>query len=417
MSLFKARSLRNSAVAAAILLFTSNIPTSNAHSWVEQVRRIAANGSFVGDPGYARGMIPRQDPGFADEKQTYLLPPNGGDPVIQPTDNIARFGEESYTDEFPRLTAAPGELIALRYQENGHVSVPDTPPNKPANRGTIFIYATDKAEDDDKLLDILGVWNKEGTGGDKRGKLIATRNYDDGQCRQINGGSISTKRQKEFHKTADELQGADLWCQVDVQIPEDAPTDSVYTMYWVWDWPTLSPELAQKSKNGVYPTQGDGVEKPEVYTSAIDIEIVAPDDAELGGKSRFVMPGKSDIEASFAEGGDVGNMAIKEQATNMFLVTPPDVDAPPVNGGDESSAAPSSGTESPDPSVTEAPEDAKATVTVTVTKEPTTLYTVVTKVVDDTAAAPTPTSTGGGLLDGLLPGPKAKPRRRGFGLS
>ncbi|MBE3041556.1 hypothetical protein IMZ48_03045, partial [Candidatus Bathyarchaeota archaeon] len=349
MSRIKFPAIKSSAVAAAILLFTSNIAPADAHTWVEQVRRIATNGTFVGDPGYSRGMIAR-GPGFSDPQQVYMLPPDGrGAEGILPTDKIARFGEESYTAEFPKLAAAPGEIIALRYQENGHVSIPDSPPNKPANRGNVFIYATDQPSDDDKFLDIHHKWNTDGTGGDKRGKLIATRNFDDGQCRQVNGGEISQSRNQKFQKAPDTLQGGDLWCQVDVLIPEDVAVDSVYTMFWVWDWPTLSPELAQKSKNGDYPTQGEGVETPQVYTSAIDINIVAADDTDLAGPASFAQQNKASIDASFigGEGVDVGNMAIKEQLSNMFIIPPPNVDAPPFNDDDENTEVPSVGTEAP----------------------------------------------------------------------
>ena len=394
------------AAAAAAMFLAGTITPVDAHSWVEQVRRIAPNGTFTGEPGYPRGMMSRQDPNFDDNKLVYLLPENGRaeGPVILDTDNIARYGIKSYTEDLPKLSAAPGELIALRYQENGHVSIPGTPPNKPANRGTVFIYGTEKPEDDDKLLDIHNVWNKDGSGGDKRGKLIATRNFDDGQCHQVNDGDISTKRQKEYPKEADQLQGMDLWCQVDVRIPEDVAVGTVYTMYWVWDWPTLTPEAAEKSKNGVYPTQGDGVVTPEVYTSGVDIDIVAADKTAAFGGSRIAQPGKTDEEeVAFDAEQDINSMAIKDQLNNMFLVTPPGDDAVPSNGGEESASASASapalststvlGTStSAAPVATDAPEghDDPATVTVTVTLQPTTLYTIVTRPASEIEA---PTST------------------------
>ncbi|KAL2110860.1 hypothetical protein VUR80DRAFT_632 [Thermomyces stellatus] len=426
MSLIKTQSLKGSAIAAALLV-ANNITPADAHSWVEQVRRIAPNGTFVGEPGYARGMIARDDPNFTDSALQYLLPPNGRaeGPVILDSDNIAKNGIDSYTEQFPRLSAAPGELIALRYQENGHVSLPENTKNKPLNRGTVYVYGTAKASDDDKILDILHEWTTDGNGGDKRGKLIATRNYDDGQCHEANGGEISSLRAQKFPKQDDALQGPKLWCQVDVRIPEDIAAGSVYTMYWVWDWPTLKPELVETSKDGKFPTQGDGVEKPEVYTSAIDIDIVAADDAT---NQNFAKPGKS-AASDFDAEQDVGNMAIKDQLENMFLVDPSESDTDPVNGGDESSSIePSVGTESAVPgatnapeaeasSVTGVPESAQATVTVTVT-EPTTLLTVVTKFIDGTASAPTSTPSDAGEDSGsgfILP-PKPKARPRGLGI-
>src|SRR5690606_28466669 len=124
-----------------------------------------------------------------------------------------------------------------------------------------------------------------------------------------------------FPKEADQLQGMDLWCQVDVRIPEDVAVGSVYTMYWVWDWPTLTPELAEKSKSGVYPTQGDGVVTPEVYTSGVDIDIIAADKTAAFGGSRIAQPGKSNEDVAFDAAQDINNMAIKDQLNNMFLVS------------------------------------------------------------------------------------------------
>ncbi|SPO02349.1 uncharacterized protein DNG_05022 [Cephalotrichum gorgonifer] len=445
MSSIKTPFSRMASAAALVVFLAGTITPANAHTWVEQVRRIASNGTFTGNPGYSRGMIARGTPGFADDNLVYLLPPNGrGAGGILDTDKIARFSKNDYTSDLPRLSASPGEFIALRYQENGHVSLPDAPPNKPLNRGTVFIYGTDDASDDDTLLDIHRVWNTEGTGGDKRGKLIATRNYDDGQCSQRNGGPISTSRGKKFAKGNDPLQGDDLWCQVDVLIPEDVKPGSTYTMYWVWDWPTLAPELVQASKNGIFPTQGEGVVVPQLYTSAVDIDIASTNVIDAVGNLLF---SQSDL-STYAEGQDPTNRAIKKQLEEMFLVSPEDGVEKPDNGaekpgsggdsgnGDDSSSdggkitsrpsatktasdapaataigsdAPSSDAPSSDAPSSDAPIATQAPVTVTVTLEPTTLVTIVTKTVN-AVSAPTPTPDEGGLPDdGLL---KAKPSRR-----
>jgi hypothetical protein len=84
------------------------------------------------------------------------------------------------------LEAAPGDYIAIMHLENGHTTLPHNQPNKPRNRGTIYFYGTTQPKEQEKLFDVHLLWNKQGTGGDKRGKLLATRNYDDGQCYQPN---------------------------------------------------------------------------------------------------------------------------------------------------------------------------------------------------------------------------------------
>jgi hypothetical protein len=58
--------------------------------------------------------------------------------------------------------------------------------------------------------------------------------------------------------------GADLWCQQDIQLPSSAPSGKLYTLYWVWDWPTAA---------GVDPTYPNG--KAEIYTTCMDVDVVA----------------------------------------------------------------------------------------------------------------------------------------------
>jgi hypothetical protein len=55
-------------------------------------------------------------------------------------------------------------------------------------------------------------------------EAFSSQNFDDGQCYQINSGSISQQRQQQFPHTANDLMGADLWCQHDIKLPADAPS-------------------------------------------------------------------------------------------------------------------------------------------------------------------------------------------------
>ncbi len=218
---------------AALTLFAS----ANAHSWVEMMDVIAPNGTFTGAPGFARGNCQRAAGVDPDACMVHLLPPNGraggnkvldSDPMCMPSQQAPTQSKDS-----PRLQAAAGSMIALRYQENGHVSLPATQAGKPPNRGTVYIYGTTQPDPNEKFLSVHKVWNADGTGGDKRGKLLATQNYDDGQCYQLNGGAISTTRQKQFAHDAAQPMGPDLWCQNDLSIPSDAPSGKPYTLYWV----------------------------------------------------------------------------------------------------------------------------------------------------------------------------------------
>ncbi|KAH8813144.1 hypothetical protein F5884DRAFT_670957 [Xylogone sp. PMI_703] len=274
--------------------------TISAHSWVEQLHVIAPNGTFVGTPGYPRGFAPRVAGVDPDSAMTQLIPPNGrptGNEVL-PTDLLCKSTQMigQYTPGSPPLVASPGDRVALRYQENGHVTQPQIPPGKPAGSGTVFIYGTSQPSNDDTFLGVHKSWNADGTGGDRRGVLLATRYFDDGQCYQINGGPISKTRQKEFPHEADPLMGQDLWCQTDVQIPADATGN--YTLYWVWDWPTLPGT----------PGLPDGLNQS--YTTCMDIVLKESAGSKLAAAADFV------------KGQNLNSAAIAAEMQTALLVNP-----------------------------------------------------------------------------------------------
>lgn len=252
---------------------------ASGHSWVERVMRIAPNGTMTGTPGYERSHAVRGQ--ISEDDIVWLLPPNGrpDGKVIHTDDKIAKpvqrpLNASSYTSQFGMAKAAPGDYIALQYQENGHVTLPAINPYKTINAGTVYVYGTNQSDlTNTNLVDVHFSWTADGTGGDKKGRLLATRNFDDGQCYQINSNITSAYRQASYPKQAQDPMGGDLWCQSDIQIPEDVSAGQVYTMIWVWDWPTMSiPGVpvppasfyANSSKSGV-----PYVTTPQLYTSVI----------------------------------------------------------------------------------------------------------------------------------------------------
>ncbi|WEW58974.1 hypothetical protein PRK78_004442 [Emydomyces testavorans] len=261
------------------------LPLVSSHSWVEQLMNIAPNGTFVGEPGYPRGNIKRGTPGFSDPKMTYLLPPNTrpADSGILPGDKICKETQRTGTQTpgSPRLKSNPGAAIALRFQENGHVSLPETQPGKPKNRGYVYVYGTVDPRPDDDLLSIHKVWNSAGTGGDRRGILLSRQNFDDGRCYQVNDKPISKSRQQEFPHKPNELMGADMWCQQDIALPQNVPVGKPYTLYWVWDWPT-APNVDPGIPKG----------KAEIYTTCMDVDIIEKPmslkSANVGGQEGYV---------------------------------------------------------------------------------------------------------------------------------
>ncbi|KAL1966581.1 hypothetical protein VTN77DRAFT_3992 [Rasamsonia byssochlamydoides] len=329
---------------ALIALLTILISTVSAHSWIEQLMVIAPNGTFIGNPGYPRGFVPRDTKGFSDTDMTYLIPPNNqGSNDILPTTPICSNTQQTrnQTAGNPRLKAAPGAAVALRYQENGHVTLPQNQIGKPPNRGTVYVYGTSDPRENDTLLAIHKVWNENGTGGDQRGVLLSKQNFDDGRCYQINDGSISKYRQKVFSHTADPLMGANLWCQQDIALPSDVPTGKPYTLYWVWDWPTL-PAWNRTGTN-------------ETYTTCMDIDIMESVDAE------------SHMEYGYIENQPLNNAAIPSEFAELR------------NSRSESlsptaSSGPAATTTSPESSMGSCPcakSPNASTVTITIT---TTLY-------------------------------------------
>lgn len=267
--------MRNALIG--FLAYTTLVSVATAHTWVEQLMVIAPNGTMVGQPGFPRGNVLRGTPGFGDPAMVNLIPPDGRPAnQIQPQDLMCKITQTSQTqtDGSPRLQAAPGSAVGLRYQENGHVTLPGTQSGKPQNRGTVYVYGTTQPSPDDSFLAIHRVWTPDGSGGDRRGVLLSTQNFDDGQCYQVNGGTISSQRQGQYGHPFNMVMGSDLWCQQDIQIPTSAPTGKPYTLYWVWDWPTLPG------------TPGFPEGKQEIYTTCMDIDITSDFNVETMSKSQ-----------------------------------------------------------------------------------------------------------------------------------
>lgn len=250
----------NTFALLALLVLTT---TSNAHSWVEQMQVISENGSYVGDYGYMRGFMERGMGGDLD----YLVPAAGtritqADFLCPPEQR-----SPSYTEQYPKLKAQPGDFVAIKYQENGHVTLPHNQPGKPRAAGTVFIFGTTQPSSEEKLADVLQ-WTTDGKGGNGKGYLMTAQNFDDGRCYQVNDASpISVERQKKFPDPMpgqpDSVSPVGSWCETDLKIPDSQATDKPITIYWVWSWPTAP---------GAPGVEGG---KDEYYTSCADIDLVA----------------------------------------------------------------------------------------------------------------------------------------------
>lgn len=269
------------------------VASGNAHSWIEQLTVIAPNGTFVGEPGYARGNVLRTAPGFGDPTMVNLIPPSTQPnvSVVLPTTKMCKDTQQTYnqTKDSPRLKASAGAAIALRYQENGHVTLPQNQPGKPKNRGSIYVYGTSNPKEGETLLNVHGKWTQDGSGGDGSDVLLSKQSFDDSRCYQINSGDISKSRQQKYPHTANQLMGADLWCQQDIKLPSNLPSGKPYTLYWVWDWPTAA--------GGSYPNG-----KQEIYTTCIDIDVEGSSNAQ-----------NQKDDAKYIAGQDLNRASIQSQ--------------------------------------------------------------------------------------------------------
>lgn len=215
----------------------------------------------------------RTSPGFQDKLMTYLLPPDGRKPEgVYPTDTICSQSQShrEQSAESRRLTIRNGETVMLQYNENGHITKPWNNGYGKTDAGTVFVYSTNDSLQSDAVQRIHKVWTADGTGGDRRGRLLYRGDFDDGRCYQYTTASsgfsaIANARAKKFPGPGsnDTEQGQNLWCVADVTVPS-MEIGSEYSLYWVWDWPS---------------SIADGLSHvtvvPQVYTTCMDIRVIA----------------------------------------------------------------------------------------------------------------------------------------------
>jgi hypothetical protein len=191
---------------------------------------------------------------------TYLLPLSQRLSLTN-MDTICKYTQSAsnQSSSFPRLQAQSGDQIALRYRENGHISKPIL--EKPTF-GSVSVYGTDDSRDSDTVVNIHHIWNANNTGGDLRGRLLQRQSFDDGSCYEKNESELSAVRTIAGQPPHDEIDGASLACKTVITIPKDIPSKTLYTLYWVWDWPSVGNVGGKVT-----------ILKEELYTTCIDIQI------------------------------------------------------------------------------------------------------------------------------------------------
>ena len=175
--------------------------------------------------------------------------PIAGNPSITAADFMCKETQRKQ-DSKNALTFLAGDSYIFRYNENGHITKPWADPAKPGP-GRVYIYGTDSPREDERFLDIHGVWDRSDVISN-RGTLLGDFNFDDGKCYQYSTDSeIQKKRAALYGHGNQPVEGLNLWCENMVNLSM-IQFKSTYTMYWVWDWP-----------------DDDG--KPQIYTSCIDL--------------------------------------------------------------------------------------------------------------------------------------------------
>ncbi|KAF2458423.1 hypothetical protein BDY21DRAFT_363308 [Lineolata rhizophorae] len=264
---------------AAVALLCVGLPAVSGHTWIEQIRNVDDNGNYVGDAGYPRGYVERTDPNFDQPPGSFsmqwLLPLADEGTRITPTDPLCHPNQrtQQQSDGYPRLQTHPGEFVAMRYMENGHVTKPSGTLGKPPGNGTAFVFGTTEPREDETLMNVLQ-WTSDGTGGDGRGRLLAANNFDDGRCYQLSDQAISQARSSD-HPNLD-ANGAvmELMCDTNAQVPDSLRAGDTLAVYWVWQWPTIPGEV-----DGL----PDG--KDEYYTTCNDFDIVSQHEATADGEA------------------------------------------------------------------------------------------------------------------------------------
>ena len=328
--------MRNSKMATAFVALASLITGANAHSWVQQLNNIGQNLSFVGAPGYPRGYVQQYaNPQWSDASMVYLLPPDGGSNAYDDSMFLCKDTQRTYsqTQGFPMLQVTPGDAIALQYQENGHTTQPNINAGKAPNGGTVYIYGTASPKTDEKFTQVHKVWNADGTGGDKRGKLLATRDFDDKRCYQQGANSPIAQQRMAAYPVSEAIKQAPMelavWCQNDFTLPTDMPVGKPYTLYWIWDWPTTGLPAGNKNQS---------------YQTCMDVQVVAGNsnmNKAIAAKAANIKLDPNQINLNFA-----GNPS--QVAANNIMGSPASGDATAAASGPvKSSPAATAGTLAP----------------------------------------------------------------------
>jgi hypothetical protein len=236
-------------------LLTTLFTSTSGHSWPEALNLINSQGTMYGATGYVRNFVPRNATGFrGDENDSFQKTQSVPGAKVC----MSRETTQTQSPGYPRLAVTPGAKVALRYAENGHVTIEQ--PGRPAAGGPVYIFGTNEGTGNPLITDVMQ-WNAQGAGGNKGGKLLTTQNFDDGRCYENNPSAKASQRKAAAPLGSDTALPyfSGLPCQNDFMVPTDAKIGQPYTIYWVW--------------NFTFPAQFGGT---EVFSNCLDLDVQAP---------------------------------------------------------------------------------------------------------------------------------------------
>ncbi|KAA8913376.1 hypothetical protein FN846DRAFT_130032 [Sphaerosporella brunnea] len=215
---------------------------ASGHSWIDLLTVVGGTSSTAMTTINHQGFI-RNYKGHIDATASYrLLDLN--QPVCADFQQVVN---QIGMPEYPQLNASAGDFVQGTYTENGHISLPASPT---AKSGMTYWFGTTNPNGKATLKDILA-WKD---GNSSEGALLSTAPFDDGVCVEVNPSEISKER---VAANGGVPPGP---CKSTFKIPETVAPDSVYTVYWVWDF---------SGKLG-----NDAPDHVEWYTSCMDIKII-----------------------------------------------------------------------------------------------------------------------------------------------
>lgn len=164
----------------------------------------------------------------------------------------------NYSQQYPRLVVKAGDTVTANYTENGHVTQDKLAPDGKPHPGTFNWYWTGKpftgsTSDGSQITLFSDLADKY--------LLQGPENFDDGRCAESTNNNMG--------------RDGPINCQGHFTIPAGT-APGIYAVYWVWNFPKIPASID--------PTYS------EVYTSCMDVEVVAGDGSTASSSSSSTSP-------------------------------------------------------------------------------------------------------------------------------